>query len=99
MDLYPDTLVLANWDVTTDVDLASATAEVYLASAWHALTWTGAATHTGTTWTRTGQILVSGTTPATGVKPTTADYDPLVRVTVGGEVIVVKSTTRFSIRS
>jgi hypothetical protein len=98
VDIYPDTLAYAKWDVTADVDLASATATVNLADAEHDLTWTGAAVHTGSTWTRTGQLLVSGANPATGVKPTADDRRPLVTVTVGGEVIPQASTLRFNLR-
>lgn len=98
MDLYPDSLVMANWTITTDVTLASATAEVYLAGAWRTLTWTAAQTGGGP-YTRVGQILVSGTNPATGVKPTAADSIPLVRVSVGGEVVESGSSTRINLRT
>lgn len=98
MDIYPDSLVQAKWAVMSDVTLASATAEVYLAAAWRTLSWTGSETGTGP-YTRTGQILVSGANPVSGVKPTAADYRPKIRVTVGGEVIESTSTSQIYLRS
>jgi hypothetical protein len=99
VDIYPDSLEDANWTVTSDVDLSSATAEVYIAAGWHSLTWTGAAVQSGSTWTRTGQILLAGANPVTGLKPTTADRHPLTRVTVGGEVVVRPSTGTLAVRA
>lgn len=100
MNIYPDTLELATWTVTADVDLSSATAEVYLAGSWQALAWAGAAVHTGSTWTRDATITVAGANPGSGVKPdATTDKAPLVRVTSGGEVIIRRSTAGFDVRT
>lgn len=98
MDLFADTLEYATWTITADVDLTNATAEVYLADAWRPLDWTGTSAQTGTTWTRTGQLLTSGANPTGGIKPTATDRQPLIRVTVGGEVIVKRSDNQFTIR-
>lgn len=97
MNVYPDTLAYARWDITADVDLASATAEVFIAAEWHALAWTGAATHTGDTWTRTARILISGEDAGGDVIPTALDSHPDVKVTAGGEVIVVDSSKQFRV--
>lgn len=97
MDIWPDTLEQAKWTFTADVDLASATAEVYLGAAWRSLTWTGAATGTGP-YTRVAQVLVAGANPSSGIKVTEADSQPLLRVTVGGEVLERRSSRRFYLR-
>jgi hypothetical protein len=97
MDIFPDTLELASWTIKADVDLTNATADVQLGGTWHALTWEGAAVFAADTWTRVAQILVAGANPVTGVHLTEADAKPLVRVLVGGEVIVHRSTQRFQV--
>jgi hypothetical protein len=97
MDIYPSTLEDAKWTVTSDVDLATATAEVYVGGSWHALTWTGAATGTGP-YSRIGKLRVEGADATGGVEVTAADARPLTRVTVGGETIVRSSSGRFYVR-
>jgi hypothetical protein len=97
VDIYPDTLEDAKWTITSDVDLATATAEVEIGGVWLSLTWTGATTGTGP-YSRIGKLTVEGADASGGVEVTAADARPLTRVTVGGEVLVRSSSSRFNVR-
>lgn len=97
MDIYPDTLEDAKWTITSDVDLATATAQVYVGGSWQTLTWTGATTGAGP-YSRIGKLRVQGASATGGVAVTAADSRPLTRVTVGGETIVRSSSGRFYVR-
>lgn len=96
MDIRPDTVELAKWDVSADVDLATATADAYIGGSWQALTWVGAATSASGTWTRTASLIVRGANGASGVQVTSSTV-PDIRVKVSGETIVRPSTTRFTV--
>lgn len=81
--------------VTTDFDPATATIEVAVDNTWHAATWTGAATATGSTWRRpaTTTDYFKGTlATGTGTLLAAGRHRTKTRVTFGEEVIVTDST-------
>lgn len=101
MEIWPTTSATASWPLEADVDLADATAQVFLDGAWHDMTWSGAATHDvdAGTWTRTARLLVRGAEADDGQLVTDADDKPQVRAVVDGETLVTRSTLSFAVHA
>ncbi len=101
MDIHPLTSEPATWDITTDLDPAAATAQVYIGGAWRDLAWTGAATQDATagTWTREALLVVRGADATAGTLVTAADSRPLTKVVLGGYTFERRSTQQFALRT
>ena len=98
MDIYPTTSEFAHWTITADVDLTTATAEVFLEGEWRAMEWVDAGTEANGTWTRTARIRVAGADAPAGLV-ITGSVRPEYRISTGGEVIVRTSQHKLNLRA
>lgn len=97
MDIWPTTVDLAKWVISSDKDLTDATAEAYIGGAWLPLAWENASTETDGKFYRTASLLVRGEAGANGVI-VLQDEAPQVRIVLGNLALSVESKLWFNVK-
>lgn len=97
MKIYPTSLLTARWDIEASVDLASATARVLIDEVWYPATWVSLSVPSGENWVRTFEVDLGGIdSAATAV--VLESQEPLVEVTVNGDILVARSSIRLDVQ-